>query len=354
MADAQPAKRAAPIGRLALSHRGWKGYGEAVLATAGCAVIAWFLDPVLETANLGLIFLTGVLIAAVRSGVGPALFASVLSFLVFNFFLTEPRYTFSVSAEHDALTLTFFLAVALVTGQLAARVHRQIATIRANSQRVDSIGDFSRRLTGIVTREGCARVLTEYLRSTLALEAVVLFRDYASKLAVASGDARGGLTDTEKAAAEWAYSHREPAGRGTGTLPASAWLFVPLFGQEVLGVLGVRALDGRRTLDAEQKRLLFAMRDQASTALERVKLAATIENTRLFTETEKLRAALLSSVSHDLRTPLVSIKGATTALLELDATLGASDKRELLENVVQETDRLNRYVQNLLDMTRLG
>ncbi|MGA8205665.1 MAG: DUF4118 domain-containing protein, partial [Woeseiaceae bacterium] len=355
MADTLPLKPATAAGRLTLSHRGWKGYAEAVLATAGCALIAWFLDPLLETANLGLIFLTGVLIAAVRSGLGPALFASILSFLVFNFFLTEPRYTFSVSAEHDALTLTFFLVVALVTGQLAARVHRQIATIRATSRRVASIGDFSRRLTGIVTRDGCARVLTEYLRSTLALDAIVLFRDYALRLAVASGDARGGLTDTEQAAAEWAYDHREPAGRGTGTLPASAFLFVPLSGQEeVLGVVGVRARDGRRTLDAEQKRLLFAMRDQASTALERLKLAAAMESTRLLTETEKLRAALLSSVSHDLRTPLVSIKGATTALLDLDTTLDPSDKRELLENVVQETDRLNRYVQNLLDMTRLG
>ena len=339
---------------LKLSERTRKGYQEAAAVTAGCALIAWFLDPLLETANLGLVFLSGVLIAAVRAGVGPALLASGSSFVIFNFLFTAPRYTFVVSAEQDVLTLSFFLLVALVTGQLAARVRQQIETIRASNKRIASLEEFSRRLTGIVGRDDFSRVLIEYLRSTLSLDAIVLFRDYAAKLAVAAGDTSGGLTDAEQAAAEWAYNHRKPAGRGTGTFRNSAWLFVPLMGREALGVLGVRTTDGRRTIGPEQQRLLLAMRDQAGTALERMQLATAMERTRLLTETEKLRAALLSSVSHDLRTPLVSIKGATTALLQLDGTLAATAKRELLENVVEETDRLNRYVQNLLDMTRLG
>jgi two-component system sensor histidine kinase KdpD len=199
-------------------------------------------------------------------------------------------------------------------------------------------------------------VLTEYLRTTLALDAIVLLNDYTGKLAVVAGDpGREGLTDTETTAAQWAYDHRDPAGRGTGTLPGAGWFFVPLVGREAArGVLGVRPTGGRRTLDAEQERLLLAMRDQAGVALEKAILAAEVQRSRLMTEADKLRAALLSSVSHDLRTPLVSIKGATTALMELDDALPAADKRELLENVLGETDRLNRYVQNLLDMTRLG
>ena len=356
--SAEPPKRQQST-TFRMSGRGWKGYLEATVATACCAAMAWFLDPLLETANLGLVFLTGVLIAAVRAGVGPALLASGLSYVAFNFLFTEPRYTFFVRTEQDVLTLTFFLLVALVTGQLAARVRRQIDTIRANNRRITSLEEFSRRLTGIVGRDDLARVLVDYVRSTVSLDAIVLFKDYTSTLAVAAGEASG-LTDGEQAAAEWALARREPAGRGTGTLPNSAWFFIPIGGREVigdrevLGVLGVKPVDGRRAIGHEQQRLLFAMRDQAGTALERVQLATAMEHTRLLTETERLRSALLSSVSHDLRTPLVSIKGATTALLQLDNTLPANDKRELLENVVEETDRLNRYVQNLLDMTRLG
>jgi two-component system sensor histidine kinase KdpD len=355
----KPLKRQQPAG-FGMSDRGWKGYLEATLATASCGLIAWFLDPLLETPNLGLVFLTGVLIAAVRAGVGPALLASGLSFVTFNFLFTEPRYTFFVRAEQDVLTLTFFLLVALVTGQLAARVRRQIDTIRAKNRHITSLEEFSRRLTGIVGRDDLSRVLVNYVRSTVSLDAIVLFRDYTSKLVVPAGEMKSSLTDGEQAAAQWAFDRREPAGRGTGTLPNSAWFFIPIGGSEViggreaLGVLGVKPGDGHRAIDHEQRRLLFAMRDQAGTALARVQLATAMEHTRLLTETERLRSALLSSVSHDLRTPLVSIKGATTALLQLDNTLAANDKRELLENVLEETDRLNRYVQNLLDMTRLG
>ncbi len=351
-AETSPAERTARP----LSHRGAGGYAEALLATAVCAVLAWLLDPVLETANLGLVFLTGVLFAAVRGGVGPALFASAMSFLVFNFFLTDPRFTFHVTSQRDTLTLTFFLAVALVTGQLAARVRRQMDAIRANSRRIASLEDFSRRLTGIVGRDDLAWVLVEYLRTTLALDALVLMPDYQGKLAVAGGDAGlDGLTDTETTAAKWAFDHKEPAGRGTGTLPGSGWMFLPILGRESsLAVLGVRPPGSRRSLEPEQQQLLVAMRNQAGTALERLELSTQIQRARLLTETDKLRASLLSSVSHDLRTPLVSIKGATTALLELSGSLAEKDKRELLENVVEETDRLNRYVQNLLDMTRLG
>ncbi len=338
------------------ARAGWRAYAEAAAVTGACAAIALLLDPLLETANLGLVFLIGVLFAAVRGGVGPALFSSALSFLVFNYLLTEPRYTFNISSRRDTLTVVFYLVVALVTGQLAARVRVQIETIRANNRRIASLENFSRRLTGIVGRDDLGWVLVEYLRSTLALDAIVLMPGVDGKLAVAAGDpGRDGLTDGEKTAADWARHHKETAGRGTGTLPNCAWQFLPVLGRDAtLAVLGVRPIDGRRALDPEQQRLLVAMRNQAGTALEKLQLATEMQRTRLLTETDKLRSSLLSSVSHDLRTPLVSIKGATTALLDLPGSLSEEDKHELLENVLEETDRLNRYVQNLIDMTRLG
>ncbi len=163
------------------------------------------------------------------------------------------------------------------------------------------------------------------------------------------------LGDTEQAAAEWAYLHRENAGLGTGTLPRSHYLFLPIIGKSgCLAVLGVMSVSGIQPLDLARMKLLTAMRDQAGIALERLLLTAEIEQNRLLIETDKLRSALLSSVSHDLRTPLVSIKGAASAMLELGPALDPDDQRELLNNVLDQTERLNRYVQNLLDMTRLG
>lgn len=345
-----------PPDRRKLSFTGWRGYAEAAAAAACCTLISWLVHPFVLNANLGLVFLTGVLVAALRGGVGPALFASALSFLVFNLLFTEPRFTFYVTSQQDVLMLAFFLLVAVVTGQLAARVRHQLDSIQSNSRRIALLEDFSRRLTGIVGQEDFAVVLTKYLESTLGVRAIVLKKHYSSRLVVVAGDAgRGGLTDTEQAAAEWAFQRRENAGRGTGTLPGSFWFFVPVRGKEdCLAVLGVAAATGSGLLDPEQKRLLFAMRDQAGIALERLLLTAEMERSRLLIETDKLRSALLSSISHDLRTPLVSIKGTASALLELGDVLDSADKRELLENLLAEGERLNRYVQNLLEMTRLG
>jgi two-component system sensor histidine kinase KdpD len=342
--------------RRKLSFKGWRSYADALIVTAVCTTISWFLYPLLVNANLGLVLLTGVLIAATRGGVGPALFASVLSFLLFNFLFTEPRFTFKVTYEQDILTLVFFLLIAIVTGQLAARVRRQLDSIQDSNSRIALLEDFSRRLTGIAGQKDFASVLINYLGSTLRVRAIVLRKDYSSTLKIVAGvDDRNGLTDSEQAAAEWAYQHRENAGLGTGTLPGSHWLFLPITGRKgCLAMLGVRPLVDRQALDPEQKKLLVAMRDLAGIALDRLLLTAEMERNRLLVETDKLRSALLSSVSHDLRTPLVSIKGTASAMLELGEALDSNDQRELLQNVLDEAERLNRYVQNLLEMTRLG
>lgn len=339
-----------------MSFRGWRGYFEAFVATAASTCVAWFLYPLLANANLGLVLLIAVLVAAIRGGVGPALFASVLSFLLFNFLFTEPRFTFKVTYAQDVLTIVFFLVVATVTGQLAVRVRRQLESAQESHKRIALLEEFSRRLTGIVSLEDLSRVLDNYLNSTLGLRAVLVRKHYSPELVVvARPGARRSLSDSEREAAEWAFHHRENAGFGTGTLPRSHSLFLPIVGKNgCLAVLGVRPVLARRSLDQERMKLLVAMRDQAGIALERLLLTAEIEQNRLLIETDKLRSALLSSVSHDLRTPLVSIKGAASAMLELGPALDADDQRELLENVLDQTERLNRYVQNLLDMTRLG
>jgi hypothetical protein len=163
------------------------------------------------------------------------------------------------------------------------------------------------------------------------------------------------LDDKARAAAEWAWSHAEPAGRGSTTLPTSEWLFLPLKTRRgPVGVLGIQIEGSDRLLSPEDRRLLGTLADQAAVAIERTNLVSDIENARLATETERLRSALLSSLSHDLRTPLASILGAASSLISYEGSLNASDRLDLAQTIQDEAERLNRFVQNLLDMTRLG
>ena len=331
-----------------------EGYGTAGFMSVICTAVAWMLQPLVEPASLGLVYLTGVLFVAVRAGLGPALAASFLCAISFDYFFTEPVFTFVVNRE-DLLTLIVFLVTATVTGQLASRARSQIRDVRANSVRVMQLFDFSRRIAGAVGSEDLAWTIAEQVEQTLGRKVIVMLRDRNGELELIAGEAgRGGLADSERVAADWALEHNEPAGAGTGTLPNGSWLFLPIRDAAVpIGALGVKQ-DSDNELMPDQRRLLMALRDQAAIALGKVRLADEMERSKLVTETEKLRSALLSSVSHDLRTPLVSIKGATTTLLELDQTLAPEDKRDLLEDVLEETERLNRFVQNLLDMTRLS
>ena len=349
-ASAETVARAAPR----FSWLQDEGYGTAAVVSLVCTGLAWAVAPLLETGSLGLVYLTGVLFVAVRKGLGPALATSVLCAISFDYYFTEPRLSLTVNRE-DVLTLVVFLVTAFVTGQLASRARSQIQDVRANSARATQLYDFSRRIAVAVGRDDLAWTISEHVGQTLGTDVIVLLLAD-GELELVAGDAgRGGLADSERVAADWALEHNEPAGHGTGTLPNGNWLFLPIRDARVpIGALGAKQTDPAKTLTPEQRRLLFALRDQAAIALGKVRLADEMDRSKLVTETEKLRSALLSSVSHDLRTPLVSIKGATTTLLELDATLQPSQKRELLEDVLEETERLNRFVQNLLDMTRLS
>jgi two-component system sensor histidine kinase KdpD len=347
-----PAAPQTPAGSFRWLHEG--GYGTAGVVSVLCTAVAWLLAPIIEIGSLGLVYITGVLFVAVRKGLGPALATSILCTISFDYYFTEPRFSFTVNRE-DLLTLVVFVVTALVTGQLAARARGQIQDIRANSARATQLYDFSRRLAGAMGRDDLAWTICEHVGQTLGTDVVLLLLAD-GELELVAGDAgRGGLAESERVAATWALEHNEPAGYGTGTLPNGNWLFLPVRDARVpLGALGARQSDPAKILTPDQRRLLLALRDQAAIALGKARLADEIDRSKLVTETEKLRSALLSSVSHDLRTPLVSIKGATTTLLELDATLPPEHKRELLEDVLEETERLNRFVQNLLDMTRLS
>lgn len=353
--DAEAARRSVIAGLAPRLERDGRSYAWALALVALASGVAFAIDRLFPVASLSLIFLTAVLIVATRFGLGPSLLASVVSFLAYNFFFTEPHHTFSVSSRDDVLTLLLFLLVALITGNLAARLRRQSLAQRAVMRRTANLYDFSRKIAGAATQEDVVWAAVHHVASTLQCRALVLLPAAGGALEIAGGyPPEDRLEPKDRGAAEWAWEHGEPAGWSTATLPAADWLFLPLAtGQGKQGLLGVAFAAGRAPAP-DQRRLLEALVDQVALAIERTRLVADLEETRLLSESERLRSALLSSVSHDLRTPLVAIIGSASALQEAPAGLGEAERRALLETVRSEGERLNRYVQNLLDMTRLG
>jgi two-component system sensor histidine kinase KdpD len=335
-------------------------YALAVVSVAASLVAALPLQYILPTSNLSMVFLIAVLYTAIRSGLWPSLFSVVLSFMVFNFFFTEPYYALHVYRYHDIITLIFFTAVAILTGNLAVRLKSQIEALQVSAGRNAMMHDFSRKLSSALTLDDVIRDSVESTSESFNLNVMLILPDpkRAGQLTVvASEPLESRLEKIDWAAAEWAFKYDKPSGLGSETLPAASWLFKPLRGPK--GLVGVMAVSPKNKNDAgfntaEQKRMLSAFCDQVALALERANLSIDIEESRLQGETERLRTALLSSVSHDLRTPLSSIIGSATTLSHMDKSLTAQNRKDLIGNILHEAERLNRFVQNLLDMTKLG
>ena len=332
-----------------------RGLYAGVLATGLGVGLSWILSHYLSTANLSLVFLLAVLIVAIGFGRSAALITAILSFLLFNYLFTPPRYTFRVANREDIFTLFFFLIVALIVGQLGARLRRQVLVIRDSSRLTALLYEFSRRLNGIEGAESIAKCLEDYLREIINVQAIVLL-DKTEGLRpsgyLAGEDAlRPGDFDV----AETALESGAPTGRGTLIAPRSQWYFVPLVGSNHrLGVIGLHTGEAAKPISPMHRRIVFALRDQAAIALERQRLYEEVSKSQLEAETERLRSALLSSISHDLRTPLASIIGSASSLLEMESQLDPESAHSLLTGLLEEAERLNRFVQNLLDMTRLG
>ena len=330
-------------------------YFWATAAVAVAAAIAFVINREFPVESLSLVFLAAVLLVATRLGLWPSIYASLISFLTYNFFFTRPYLSFHIADRSVVLTLLLFLAVAILTGNLAARLRLQIAIQRHIAQRTANLYEFSRKIASAASFDDIVWAAVHHVASTLRCRALVLRPGDDGGLSIAgSYPPEDELEVRDWGAAKWAWQNGEPAGWGSQTLPSSRWLFFPLrTAQGPLAVLGV-SFEGGKQLDPENRRLLDTLVDQVAVAIERAKLTADIEESRVYSETERLRGALLSSVSHDLRTPLVSIIGAATTLTEGGDAIGAQSRHQLAETIRQEGERLNRYVQNLLDMTRIS
>lgn len=330
----------------------WQDYLLAVIATVLASAFAWAVSSVLDLPNISLVFLAAVLLVAVRTSTGPALASSILSFLAYDFLFITPSFSLSIQREEDVLTLLFFLLMSALTGNLAARQRRQMQALRETQEETSELLDLSRKLTAATDRQAVISAAGQHLSGWQELEICLLDRDGPNGWKVQSGIAQ--LSEPERAAADWAWQHDQPAGHGTGTLPSSRWWWYPLSGEDgPLALLGVSARTGQ-DFTAQRRRLLIALSQPLAQALARAQLADDLEAARLHGETEQLRSALLASVSHDLRTPLTAMRGSIDSLLALGEAIPLEDRRELLEGTRDEAERLDRYIQNLLDMTRLG
>ncbi len=304
--------------------------------------------------NVDLVFLTAVVAVAARFGLWPSMLASVAASLSYNFFFMPPLYTFTITDPTNVVAFFFFMLIALLVSNVAARVRSQADTAIGRVRTTESLYAFSRKLAGTATLDDVLWA-TAYQTALMLGVRVVLLLPENGVLTVKSGyPPEDQLDKADLAAANWAWSNDRPAGRGSDTLPGAKRLFLPMrTGRGAIGVIGI---DDDRTgplLTPDQRRLLDALVDQGALAIERVLLVEDMDRVKRTVESDRLRGALLTSISHDLKTPLASVLGAASTLRDLGAGLSEAQKSELIATMIEESERLNRFIANLLDMTKL-
>lgn len=333
----------------------WQSLLAGIIGAAIATLIALPIDifGLVPPTSLVVIYMVTVLFVGARYGLLPALATSLVCFLAHNFFFTSPRYSFTIQSAEDVVGIVLFLIGALFTGTLAGRLRMQVASMRANQKRTAMLYDFAKRVAAKSELDDVLYAGAYHVAATLNCRSLILMPGQSGELEQVQGypAIEEELDPRTVAAARWAFERDEPAGAGTGTLPTSTWMFVPLAGSTLLGVVGLQFENPRRGADPEVRQLLQAVEDQVAVAIERTRMATDLADMRVEAEGEKLRTALLNSLSHDLRTPLVSVIGALSGLA--DDSVPAKSRAELAQTGLDEARRLDRYVQNLLNMTRL-
>jgi two-component system, OmpR family, sensor histidine kinase KdpD len=332
----------------------WAPYGWAMAVVALATGAAWLTLPFFELANLVMVYLLGLVVVATRYGRGPSLMASIVSVAALDFFFVPPVFTFAVTDVRYLFMFVVMLVVGLVTSSLAARIRMQADAARQREQRTAALYAMSRELASTRGLDELLTIAVRHVSEVFRSQIVVLLPASAEGGLASWSGGQFTLDSNELGVAKWVHEHHQPAGLGTSTLPGAAALYLPLQAPRgPVGVLGIRPAD-RHALDSpDQLHQLETFANQTALAIERAHLADEAQQAQVRIETERLRNSLLSSVSHDLRTPLATIKGAATTMLDNGAKLDDSTRHELLESVREESDRLNRLVQNLLEMTRL-
>ena len=331
-----------------------KPYIFALLGVGAAVGVSELLWPWIGTQNTDLVFLTAIVAIAVRFGLLPSLVASGVSALCYNFFFTEPYHTFSIADPRNVIAVIFFTIVAITVSNVAARVRTLAVTAMARARTTESLYVFSRKLAGVGTLDDLLWATAYQTALMLKVRVVLLLLDNGTIAVKAGYPPEDVLDKADLAAANWAWEHDRPAGRGSDTLPGAKRLFLPMrTGRGAIGVVGIDNDKPGPLLTPDQRRLLDALIDQAALAIERVHLVDDLDQAKRRVEADRLRAALLTSISHDLKTPLAAIVGAAGALKDLSPQLDDKAKADLVATILDESERLNRFIANLLDMTKL-
>lgn len=321
-----------------------------VLATLGAIAVAAAAERLVGLKDLSAVFLIAVLLVASRTRMTAAVITAVLCFLAYDFLFIEPRWTLLISAQQGVATVLSFMAAALLAGRLASRLRMQVMALRAANTHATAMQNLARQLSKAADLGQIVAASSSVLQSTLHAQAWVRIGKESGPVAAAAE-----LAEKDLSAADWSEQHGQASGRFTDTLTHSPWWFLPIRSdQETLGVVALRFPSTMSRLSFEQRRLAESMTEDIGQAALRAGLVAELEAARVSEETERLRSALLSSVSHDLRSPLSSMIGSADSLAKFGKDMGPDDRHELLETIRVEGERLDRYIQNLLDMTRLG
>src|SRR4051794_24772116 len=315
---------------------------------------AVLIQPWFGIENVDLVFLTAVVAVAVRYGLWPSLLASVGASLCYNFFFLPPVYTFTITDPTNIAAFFFFMLIAILVSNVAARVRTQADSAIGRVRTTESLYAFSRKLAGTATLDDVLWA-TAYQTALMLRVRVVLLLPEDGILTVKAGyPPEDQLDEADLAAANWAWSNDRPAGRGSDTLPGTKRLFLPMrTGRGAIGVIGIDDDRSGPLLTPDQRRLLDALVDQGALAIERVLLVEDMDRVRRSAESDRLRTALLTSISHDLKTPLAAVLGSASTLRDYSPKLSDAEKADLLTTIIDEAERLNRFIANLLDMTKL-
>jgi two-component system, OmpR family, sensor histidine kinase KdpD len=333
----------------------WWLLGWAVGTVGLCTALGWVMFPYFELSNIIMVYLLGTVLVAPRLSRPFTILTSIFSVAAFDFFFVPPYYTFAVSDVRYFVTFAVMLVVAIVVSSLTVRIRQQAEAARSRERRTAALYDLSRELAGTRGAATLVQAAVRHIHEVFAGQVVILRPGPEGGLVLGAAYPSPFEIDTDEGGVvRWVFEHRQMAGLGTDTLPGAQALYVPLIAsQGIVGVIGIKPPDAQAFADPEQLHLLETFANQAALAVERAQLADEAQKAQVRAEAERLRNALLSSVSHDLRTPLATIMGSASSLLENGTHFHRGTWQDLLQSIVDEAERLNRLVSNLLDMTRL-
>lgn len=325
-----------------------------IAGVTAATLVGWSITALLPLQNMSLLYLLAVMVSGVFGGRIAAVTASVLSFFVYNFFFVEPRFTVTVAGAHELFALFVFLVAALLAGELSGRMREQAERAARQERATQALNEFSRKLSGSARLDSVLEATAAHLFTTTGMGAALLVPEGDELVLGSIWPPDLALDPTDMTAARWAFDKLEPAGHSTATLPELGWQFRPVLqGRRASGVLGLLRADAKGPLLPHEEQVVRGVLEQTAVAIDRARLARENVRTAALEESEKLNAALFSSLSHDLKTPLATIAGAASTLRELGDRMDAPTRRDLLDQIGEETERLSRFVANLFDMTRI-